>query len=144
MNYQILKTEIALPTYSGMTDQEIADSLNAATVSTFKKVDYADVASYLMLVEKYLPIKKSSEGLTPKDSAESFMLAMRTFQSFDLKKPGVETAVVNLLDALIVDALLTTSDKAAILSLADDTISRARELDLPVIKTGHIETARGI
>ena len=140
MNYQILKTEIALPDYIGMTDQEIADSLNAATVSTFKKVEYSDVASYLMLVEKYLPIAESTLN-----SAKSFMLAMNTFETFNLNKPGVETAVVNLLDALIVDSLLTTSDKAAILSLADtDNISRAAQLGLGRVKVGAVEAARAL
>jgi len=139
MNYAVLKTELADPVYTGMSDADAAAALNAQNVATFQKVEYSDVASYLMLVEKYLPISESATA-----SAKSFMLAMNTFETFDLRKPGVETAVVNLLDALIVDGLITASDKAAILALADDTISRAQELGLPVVRPGHVETARAI
>lgn len=143
MDYQTLKTEISLPAYSGMTDQEIADSLNAATISTFKKVEYSDVASYLRVVGKWLAIHESAL-----ESARSFKLDMQTFNSFDLSKPRILTfptvqeTVNTALDALITDSLIDATDKAVILSMADDTISRARELGLPVIKTGHIETAR--
>jgi hypothetical protein len=139
MNYAVLKTELADPVYTGLSDADAAAALNAQTVATFQKVEYSDVASYLMLVEKYLPISESATA-----SGKAFMLAMSTFQTFDLRKPGVETAVVNLLDALIVDGLITASDKAAILALADDTISRAQELGLPVVRPGHVETARAI
>ena len=137
MDYSALKTELALPAYAEMTDSEAAESINAPVIASHKKVDYSDVASYLMLVEKYLTISESTSA-----SGKSFMLAMTTFNSFDLRKPGVETAVVNLLDALIVDGLITASDKAAILALADDTISRAQELGLGDVTVGDIIKAR--
>lgn len=139
MNYSVLKNEISSPDYSGLSDQQVAASLNIQDIPAYKKVEYSDVASYLMLVEKYLAI---SDSALP--SAKSFMLAMNTFETFDLNKPGVLTAVVNLFDAMIIDGLINSSDKAAILALADDFVSRADVLGLPYVRAGDVEHARKI
>ena len=122
--YAVLKAELALPAYSGMTDAQKTDALNDKVVPRFKKVDYADVASYLMLVSKYLGISKSVDA-----SAEEFMLAMNTFKTFDMTNPLVETKINDTLDDLIIDLHITVEDKTAIISLANDPISRAEEID---------------
>ena len=41
MDYQTLANEIALPTYAGMSDAEIAASLNAVRASTRRAVPLA-------------------------------------------------------------------------------------------------------
>ena len=137
MNFDTLKTELADVKYDAMSDQEAADSLNDVSISAYQRVDYADVASYLMVVDKYLAIKTSTKA-----SAKKFMLAMDTFQTFNLDLPLVATTVTTILDALIADVLIDDTDKAVILSLADTTISRATEIGIGKVKAGHIIDAR--
>ena len=140
MNLEVLKTEIALPMYSAMTDQQIATSINTLSVINYKIVDYADVASYLTVVSKYLVISESTL-----ESARSFMLAMNTFKTFNLNLPLVSTTVGNILVALKTDNLIDATDEALILSLADaPNISRATELGLPEVKLVHISDTRVI
>ena len=138
MNLQTLKTEIAQPIYNGLTDQQIVDALNDKTITHYRVVEYAEVASYLSIQNKYLAISESVL-----DSGKNFMLAMGTFKTFDLNKPFVTIAVNSFLDAMVVDSLITGADKAAILSLGDsDNISLADQLWLPKIKMVHITDAR--
>jgi len=140
MNLRELKTEIALPAYGSLSDQQIVDLLNAKTITHYRIVDYAEVASYLSIQNKYLAI---SESIL--DSGKNFMLAMHTFKTFDLNKPFVGVAVNSFLDALVVDNLINAVDKSFILSLSDDVnISRAQELGLPEIKLVHVRDTRVI
>ena len=41
MDYQTLANEIALPTYAGMSDDEIVDALNAVSATTRRRVPLA-------------------------------------------------------------------------------------------------------
>jgi hypothetical protein len=119
-----LKAELLLIAYAGMTTpEEKADSLNEAVIPNYKKVDYADVASYLMLVGKYLDISEATTS-----SAKEFMLAMNTFKTFDMTNSLVETKIIASLDAMITDNHINDANKTAILNLANDPFSRAVEL----------------
>ena len=138
MNIQTLKTELALPKYSAMTDQQAADDLNTADIINYQVVDYSDVSSYLSVKDKRLAIAESAL-----ESARTFMLDIREFKTFDLNKPFVKDTVTRRLDALIVDSLIDATDKAIILSLADGApISRAQELGLGVVSEYYVNHAR--
>lgn len=96
-----LKVEIAKPEYSAMTDEEIADALNTnPSPDTYAKVEYSDVISYLMVANKWLAIKVSTN-----DAAEELMDAVQHFKSFDLNKPLVKTKIEATLDALVTATL---------------------------------------
>lgn len=105
--------------------------LSALNIQRYKKVDYSDVASYLRLVNKWYTLNSSTDP-----AAKSFILDMNTFGSFNLGKvvpPGVPTVldtVTGALDDLITAGILSTTDKAVILSLADDPINRLSELGI--------------
>ena len=131
-----LKAELLLPAYKAMTTQEKADALNALTVPRFQPVSYRDVASYFMVVDKYLVLNDATD-----DAAREFMLAMRTFNNFDMTNPIVETKINASLDALVTAGHLTAADKAAVLSLADAPISRAEELGLGFIQDYDVDNA---
>ena len=46
MNYQKLATEIAKEEYSGLSDQAVADALNAATITTVRNIPIRDLAEW--------------------------------------------------------------------------------------------------
>ncbi len=142
--YVALKAELVLPAYNGMTvDQKVA-ALNDNSTTRYQKVQYRDVASYLMVVGKYLVLSDAVDN-----DAREFMLAMNTFNNFDMTNPVVETKINASLDALITAGHLVAGDKAAILSLADEPINRLQELNdvagatqLPTtVHRGHVTNA---
>lgn len=46
MNYQTLATEIAKEEYKGLSDQAVADALNAATITTVRNVPTIEIATW--------------------------------------------------------------------------------------------------
>lgn len=143
LDYTILAAELLIDhPISGVynaNDQLAADQINTLDIETIQKVDYSDVASYLMVVYKYLAISESTAV-----SAKTFMLAMSTFKTFDLNKPLVYNTILVSLDNLISDVLLDETDKLNILALANTITSRAQELRLNNISSGDITYARSL
>jgi len=138
MNYSKLKAELAMPAYARMTDAEAAATLNLENIEAKQRVEYADVASYLSVVGKFLAIAESTQN-----SAKMYMLAAATFKTFDLSKPLVETAIISSLGSLFDDGLINDTDKTAILSLAiAPKISRATKIGLGLVSEGHVNNAR--
>jgi len=138
MNYTKLKAELELQAYAGLTNEQAAAALNIENIEAKQRVDYADVASYLSVVGKFLAISESTLA-----SAKLYMLAASTFKTFNLSKPLVEMVIINSLDNLVDDGLINGTDKAAILSLAAaPSISRATQIGLGQVSAGHVNNAR--
>ena len=57
MDYQTLANEIALPTYAGMSDDEIVDALNAVSASTRRRVPIADLQARAMETGVYTALR---------------------------------------------------------------------------------------
>ena len=57
MDYQTLANEIALPTYAGMSDDEIVDALNAVSASTRRRVPIADLQERAMETGVYTALR---------------------------------------------------------------------------------------
>ena len=74
--------------------ETMATALKTTKTGDNVKVDYSDVASYLVMQGKYLAIAESGDA-----AARNFMLAANTFQSINLNKTGVPAAVDALLDS---------------------------------------------
>ena len=135
-----IKLELADAKYDGLTDSEAASLMNQKTFTLYDKVDYTDVASYLIYVDKYIGI---IEGTS--QAAKNFSIAMSTFKSFDLNKQAVAQPVNAVLDALVSEGLLDDTDKVAILGMAASRlISRAEQLGLGVVYDGEITKARAM
>lgn len=124
--------------YAGMSEQQIADSLNAKTISAKQHIKTRDIKSYLALVGKYYPISQSSA-----QSAKEAMFNLQEFNDgFDMTVSGAETMLTNMLDALIADSLIDANDKTYIIGLGDKLISRAEQLGLGSVKIGEVIDAR--
>lgn len=124
--------------YSGMTDQQVTDSLNAETIAAKQHINTRDIKVYLTLAEKYFPISQSTST-----SAKEAMFRLKEFDyGFDMSVAGAETILTDMLDALITDGLIDANDKTYILSLGDKLISRGEQLGLGAIKVGEVMEAR--
>ncbi|MBL4709755.1 MAG: hypothetical protein JKY48_15080 [Flavobacteriales bacterium] len=129
--------------YSGMNNIQVADSLAKNKDRNIAKlVERGDVIGYLVIERKYIAIKQSTES-----SAVEFITALEDLGSFDLSKQGATTnaaaTVSTLLDELVTAGLLNATDKAVILSLATEKVSRQTELGIVNASMGAIEVVRG-
>ena len=57
MDYQTLANEIALPTYAGMSDDEIVDALSAVSAPTRRRVPIADLQARAMETGVYTALR---------------------------------------------------------------------------------------
>ena len=139
MNYEILKTELQDPAYTGLSDADAATALNAENISVKTSVLAHDIRKYLMLVDKLLPMEASSL-----DGAKAAVRSLEIFPAFDLAESAVETKLIAVLDALITDGLIDSTDRTNILALGNKAISRATELGLPKVSSWNITEARAM
>jgi len=103
MNEHILKTEFALTKYSVMTDEQVFLDLK------------------IQSIHKKVRIKTANT-----DNTNIVMDSLKEFSSFDVDKPEIESVLVKILDALILDVTaFTNKHKTDILAISDSMISRA-------------------
>lgn len=137
MNRNVLIAELSLPAYSGLTDQECLDLLQAKNITVKQDISAHDIQKYLALKGKLIPLENS---VSPSAISANRMLEL--FDLFTISEPAVEVALTATLDALILDTLIDATDKAVILSMGEKQISRADELGLGVFGIGAIIDAR--
>jgi len=116
--------------YSAMTDEQVANSLNAKVIASKRPIPVHDIQQYLMLVDLLLPIEAGSS-----DACQVATRALALFDQFDISNPMIEAKLTNILDGLVADTLIpgfTATNKAAVLAMGDTTISRADELGITV------------
>lgn len=148
MKESILKAEITGDPlgrgYTSMTDDQIVASLAAEDRVVLVPVVSAELLAWSAGNGRYMKIKTASEDATKNDDIRSIafaalMMLERDGTSFDFNIPGREA----LLDALIAVGTLDATDKAALKSLAERTISRAEELGISPVRLGAVQRARG-
>jgi len=126
--------------YSTMTDQQVADSLNAKTRVRQQPIPTYLIKRYMVLNDLWLPIKQSTAP-----EAQVTIDALATFEHFDVVDPTVATKFTAILDGLIAQGLLTTAQKAEILNLQNEPISRAEEIGVtPPVTAVDVTRARRI
>ena len=133
----ILKTELALPAYSAMTDEECLTALTAQDIPSKVSITNHDIRKYLALQNKLIPMESSSSA-----SAIAAVRYLEVFETFAMDEPEVETALTAILDGLIADSLITATNKNNILAMGSKMISRAEELGISNIGVGTIFDAR--
>lgn len=129
--------------YSGMTDEEAAESLNAKTRPGV--VPYLDVVRYLTLAGKWANIVDTSIHETldadKRKVALNMVETIKNFETFDLQDAlnmlAVQTQLANMKAAELIDA----TDETTILALENNRRTRAQELGIEV-NIGDIKAAR--
>lgn len=139
MNYQTVSDELKNAQYTSLGDSDAANLLNAKNISIKKAVSSSDIRKYLLLVNKLIALEASQDA-----SAIESNRALDLFTEFNVSETLVEAKLIALLDSLVIVTLINSSDKSAILEMAEKTISRAGQLGLPVLVEANINFARSL
>ena len=133
----ILSDELALPAYSGLSDEECLNLLQDKTIAVKQNISTSDIKKYLAVMGKLMPLEASASA-----SAKEAVRILELFETFDFTESAVADKLTSMLDALIVDGLIDEMDKGYVLSLGERLISRAEELNIKV-KLDYITKTRG-
>ena len=127
--------------YSAMTDQQVADSLNANTRQRAVPITADAVKRYLFVNNIWLSIKNGTDIV-----AESARDALEMFDQFHVEEPEVAQTVQDLLTALVAAGHITETNKQDVLGMGINFQSRAQELGLlggsTEIGPAHVARAR--
>ena len=146
MNYVQLKQEITTDPlgrgYAGMTDQQIADSLNTADRPAIVPT-VAGALGIMRLVGPALgaAILDKIEAAAGSDSRLQWFLRELTTNGIDLGHPVTRATI----DELVVAGVLTQTEADAMKRSAERTVTRAEELELGVypVSARMVATAKG-
>lgn len=109
--------------------------MSAETVGGGTNIETAKIKQYLILMDKWLPIKNSVA-----DEAVIAIDALNIFDTFDITNPvtgsTVLTKLTAILDALVTAALISAIDKDAILAMGVSP-------KWPGLTPGNVQTAIG-
>lgn len=127
MNFDILKDELALPTYAAMSDVEARDALNLADIVRIKAT---------MTGAELLDEQDSVEFIALSDAKKAQWLSLTSNNLLDPKAGGAVQEIVK-------DIWGAASPTVANLAIArNETVSRAAELGLGEVSEGNVNYAR--
>lgn len=145
--YTALKTEIALPAYSGMTDAQIATALNTANITVYSAVPtytwggYLMANGFLLALQKYVSSPPSGASALAEAAAAMILalLSSPTITSVNLADPTALAAVQGMLAALVAEGTagrftsiagtaFATAHENAMLAMGTSTVCRAQQL----------------
>lgn len=128
--------------YAGMTDEQVAESLNAANISINATVTKAKLLQWAGANQRIVKLKG---GLaSPNDDVENICeAALRLLSAADVTTFDTgDSANTAFLDALVAARVLEDADKTSLLELGEKTISRAEQLGIGTVRVGHVGEAR--
>ena len=132
--------------YAGMSDQAVADSLNAADRVRYRDVPVGELAGLVELHGMYEKLAAAVDNLT---AARLLRLvrAETAISVIEWSKPPIRASVDGMLTTLV-PTVLTEQDAAAIRALGQMTITRAEELQLlgrsRAVGPAHVSQARSL
>lgn len=124
-NLEKLRTELLLPKYSGMSDQEAADDLNRKVIS----VDRTSVPS-IEVIESIEPAAYPTDA-----RMQSYLSSLLSQDTVPLDSPNIRNALKAIFSG-------ETATLAALAALQKVKISRAEEIGIGFVKIGFVKTAR--
>lgn len=126
MNYQILATELALPAYSGLTDQAAADLLNANNIA----VDVDTVGGVDIF-----------EATTQADYAALTANQKNLYHAI-IAMENIRVKGSNTRAALLAMFGVGTQTRTNLSALQTTMISRATQIGLGFVLPGHVQMVR--
>jgi hypothetical protein len=115
--------------YSGMTDQQAADSLNAETRTELLPVEAGELTEWAMQAGRLARLRDAQTGQTDEVRSLAMGAEMILFRDNGNVDPGNPNHVA-LINALVSAGVLTAADKTALVDQATHNISRAFEIGL--------------
>lgn len=140
MDWNTLKTELQDAKYSGMTDQEAADSLNTVSIDKVGAVslDQALIWASKNAVFSALTAHASDSGGLGDICTGALKLLEGAGSELDLSNADVSA----MLAALVAAGVLTQAQSDSLTTLATTKISRREQLGLDTIQAGDVAHAR--
>ena len=144
MSLNSLSAEIALPAYAGMSDQQIADAVNAKRVSVRRPVPTWMVRQTAIEGGYWPALIEARESTTPAVRALAITVLAwiddqsGTIQSVDMDRP----AVVQMRAALVQAGICSQAQADVLSALADASIPWTESVGLPEIGVGLVINAR--
>lgn len=137
VNLATLKTEIALPAYNGLSDVQIADTINTTPLSRLKTIQPNDAMIQLMRLGDWGWLAGVANGFvtsanasgagavavsatTPwatRRTAQTIYDLLRTNLPIDLSVQANVTAITSAIDILVTANVLTSAGRAALVAL---------------------------
>lgn len=145
MNYRKLKDELVNDPlargYSGMTDQEAADSLN-----TPDRIVTCECRATIRSLMADLGPTEADDIITALEAAATNNnITARALKLLSPAEGGIDLGHASTraqIDGLVTAGVLTSVQGTALKGLAEKTVSRAEELGLPVISAQMVNNAR--
>ena len=142
MDFNILKGELSLPEYIGLSDVDTTSLLNIVNIPKKVIISTHDIQQYLVLTDLLLPIE---DGVS--DACRRAIRALAVFESFDVTQGMIDSKFTSIINSLVVDISLPTFTQAHadnILAMGDTLISRSEELNLGTVKVANVQFARSL
>lgn len=135
-NYAALKAAMATGgQYAGLTDTEAVSACNAATVSVNVDIPMSAVLEYFALAGK-LPLIQGWAKSAPSGVSAEATVAAQTFgaiigppplfSSLRMSDPAANTAITNMVSALVSAGLLTSADQSAVLGQSVQKVAQSK------------------
>jgi hypothetical protein len=133
--------------YSGMSDPEVADALNAPSRQALGTVAASEVRRFVLLNGIWPSIANAAQGHadpTVRGTAVTILqtLAPNSFDQIRMGDSQVYNAVSQMLATLVSGGVMTADQRDAMIALGTVSISRATELGLPHISHVDVGMAR--
>lgn len=142
MNEQILIDELQKPEYSGLSDQQAADAINAKTATIRKAVPAPMIRLRAMSLGMYAVVKIAAEDKSlpnpPRGAAINFITLTDSQDTVDLDHPDVAANAATLRQF----SLASQEQIDAINSLGNVVIPWTTANDLPEVGIGLVINAR--
>ncbi|MFC0384319.1 hypothetical protein [Muricoccus vinaceus] len=149
MDYDLLRAELASPAYDGLSDQAVADALNARTIPVAVDVPTSDARGLLLGTGEWGALCILAERQTSDPTEMMIRAAAITARDSMLHTTTLETsrplylgAVTQMLGALVMAQAISADSHAALLAMTQSSRSRAEELGLPVVTDQDVLTVR--
>jgi hypothetical protein len=146
MNLSALATKIREPQYSGLSDQLLADAVNALRVSVRRPVPTWQVRQTAIEGGYWPALVEARESTTPAVRALAITVLAwvddqsGTIQSVDMDRP----AVVGMRAALVEAGICSQPQADALSALADASIPWTESVGLGEVGIGLIQNARSL
>lgn len=144
MNEQALIDELRKPEYSGLSDQEAADRLNAKMVTTTQPIPAIDVQRYATVNGIWYKIRQAAEdpdtANPPKAAAQGFIDWIKAGFAMDTTNPALQVLAADLIRF----GLLTVEQFAAMRGLADVSVRWVDAAGVGECGIGYVRNARKV
>ena len=121
----ILKTELALPAYSAMTDEERLTSLELVDIAAKGSITTHEIQIYLEFIDKLYTIRTHVS-----DEAKHVTMVLDQFESFDMSDTNQETVLTTNLQAIVTATVITQAQMDVVINYGNILIDRLTELGI--------------